>query len=155
MQITYELDLRSFQAWSGAVDTKNRIIEEGKEREFENLMDECYPDGLTETQLNDLLWFEEEWLFDCLGIKDEDEDEEDEDEDIEYGTWELCPECEQEVYLKDPIKKVYQACPNCGKMILPCSLCEENEMNCANCSGCEAIKRLTGKEYNKLDMKGE
>lgn len=159
MQITYEFDLASFQAWSGAVDTKNRIIEEGKEREFENLMEDCYPEGMTETQMNDLLRFEEDWIFEQLGISDEDEDEEDEDEDedeededIEYGTWELCPECEQEVYLKDPVRKFYQACPNCGKLILPCSLCEENEMNCANCSGCEAIKRLTSEDYK---LKGE
>lgn len=82
MKITQEFDLISFPAWSGAVDTKNRIIEEGKEREFENLMDECYPEGMTETQMNDILNFEEEWIFDCLGISDEeDEDEEDEDED--------------------------------------------------------------------------
>ena len=165
MKITYEFDLASFNAWSGAVDTKNRIIEEGKEKEFENLMEECYPEGMTETQMNDLLWFEDDWIFEQLGISDEDEnedeedeededeeDEEDEDKDIERGTWELCPYCEQEIYLKDPIKKVYQVCPNCGRMILPCSLCEESEMNCANCSGCEAIKRLTGEEYK---LKGE
>lgn len=97
-------------------------------------MDECYPEGMTETQMNDLLWFEEDWIFEQLGISDEDE----EDEDIEYGTWELCPYCEQEVYLKDPIKKVYQVCPNCGKMILPCSLCDEDEITHAGCSACEA-----------------
>lgn len=83
MQITYDFDLASFQAWSGAVDTKNRIIEEGKEREFENLMDECYPDGMTETQMNDLLWFEQDWIFDQLGISDEDEEDENEDEEDE------------------------------------------------------------------------
>lgn len=158
MQITYEFDLASFKAWSGAVDTKNRIIKEDKEREFENLMEACYPEGMTETQMNDLLWFEEEWIFEQLGISDEedkdeeDKDEEDEDEDIEYGTWELCPYCEQEVYLKDPIKKVYQACPNCGKMILPCSLCDEDEISCEACEACEAAKRLTGEEYK---LKGE
>lgn len=79
MKITQDFDLASFQAWSGAVDTKNRIIEEGKERDFEYLVDECYPEGMTETQMNDLLWFEDEWIFKQLGIKDEDEDEEDEE----------------------------------------------------------------------------
>ncbi len=81
MKIAYEFDLASFNAWSGAVDTKNRIIEEGKEREFENLMDECYPEGMTETQMNDLLWFEEDWIFEQLGISDEDEEDEDEDDE--------------------------------------------------------------------------
>ena len=156
MQITYEFDLASFQGWCGAENTRDRILEEGKEREFENLMDECYPDGMTETQMNDLLRFEDEWIFEMLGIKDEeedeDEDEDEEDEDIEYGTWELCPHCEQEVYLKDPVRQFYQACPNCGKLILPCSLCSELERKCATCSGCGAIKRLTGEDYK---LKGE
>ena len=66
--------LVNFDAWSGAVDTKERIIQEGKADEFDNLIDELYPDGLSETQLNDILWFEEDWLFEMLGISDEEED---------------------------------------------------------------------------------
>ena len=67
--------LVNFDAWSGAVDTKERIIQEGKADEFDNLIDELYPDGLSETQLNDILWFEEDWLFEMLGISDEEEEE--------------------------------------------------------------------------------
>ena len=66
--------LVNFDAWSGAVDTKERIIQEGKADEFDNLIEELYPDGLSETQLNDILWFEEDWLFEMLGISDEEED---------------------------------------------------------------------------------
>ena len=66
--------LINFDAWSGAVDTKERIIQEGKADEFDNLIEELYPDGLSETQLNDILWFEEDWLFEMLGISDEEED---------------------------------------------------------------------------------
>ena len=66
--------LVNFDAWSGAVDTKERIIQEGKADEFDNLIDELYPDGLSETQLNDILWFEEDWIFEMLGISDEEED---------------------------------------------------------------------------------
>lgn len=75
------LTLSNFDAWSGAVETKERIIEEGKADEFDSLIEELYPDGLTDTQLNDLLWFEEEWIFDQLGItKEEKEEEENEEE---------------------------------------------------------------------------
>ena len=70
--------LVNFDAWSGAADTKERIIQEGKADEFDNLIDELYPDGLSETQLNDILWFEEDWIFEMLGISDEEEDDEDE-----------------------------------------------------------------------------
>ena len=80
MKIVSEIGLEEFNAWSGAVTTKERIIEEGKEREFENLIEECYPEGLTDTELNDLLWFEDEWILDSLGIVDEEEEEEEEEE---------------------------------------------------------------------------
>ena len=63
------LTLRNFDAWSGAVDTKETIINEGKDKDFDYLIEELYPNGLTDTQLNDLLWFEEEWLFEMLGIE--------------------------------------------------------------------------------------
>lgn len=74
MKLHSETTLRDFDAWSGAIDTKNRIIEEGKEDDFDAMMEELYPDGLTDTQLNDILWFEEEWIYDNLGISDEEED---------------------------------------------------------------------------------
>ena len=63
--------IKTFTAWSGATDTQDRIINEGKADEFDNLIEELYPDGLTETALNDLLWFEEDWLFEMLGIETE------------------------------------------------------------------------------------
>ena len=37
------LSLRNFDAWSGAVDTKETIIDAGKEKEFDSLIDELYP----------------------------------------------------------------------------------------------------------------
>ena len=71
MTITYELDLNSFQAWSGAVDTLERIQREGKCTELENILEELYPDGMTETELNDLLWFDSESVYEWLGIRSE------------------------------------------------------------------------------------
>ena len=60
--------LQNFKAWSGAKETQERIIHEGKAEDFNNLIEELYPDGLSETSLNDLLWFEEDWIFENLGI---------------------------------------------------------------------------------------
>ena len=71
MTISYELDLNSFQAWSGAKDTLDRIQREGKCAELENILEELYPDGMTETELNDLLWFEPETVYEWLGIRSE------------------------------------------------------------------------------------
>ena len=75
MKITMELSLENFEAWSGAVDTKKKIIEAGKTEEFETLIDELYPDGIDATTLNDILWFDVEWLYDTLGMIDEEEEE--------------------------------------------------------------------------------
>ena len=71
MTITYELDLNSFEAWSGAKETLERIQCEGKCAELENILEELYPDGMTETELNDLLWFEPETVYEWLGIRSE------------------------------------------------------------------------------------
>ena len=71
MTIKTETNLRSFEAWSGAVDTKKIILDAGLEEEFEILIDELYPDGLSDTELNDLLWFDSDWILENLGIKEE------------------------------------------------------------------------------------
>ena len=73
MTITYELDLNSFEAWSGAKETLERIQREGKCAELENVLEELYPDGMTETELNDLLWFEPETIYEWLGIRSEEQ----------------------------------------------------------------------------------
>lgn len=73
MTITYDLDLNSFNAWSGAVDTLDRIQREGKCEELENILEDLYPDGMTETQLNDLLWFDSEQIYEWLGIRSEEQ----------------------------------------------------------------------------------
>ena len=73
MKITYELDLNTFNAWSGAVDTLDRIQKEGKCEELENILEDLYPDGMTETQLNDLLWFDSEEVYEWLGIRSEEQ----------------------------------------------------------------------------------
>ena len=73
MTITYELDLNSFQAWSGAKETLERIQRDGKCEELENILEELYPDGMTETELNDLLWFDSESVYEWLGIRSEEQ----------------------------------------------------------------------------------
>lgn len=70
------LSFSDFDAWSGAKDTKQTILDNGKEDDFENLIDELYPEGLTDTQLNDLLWHDSDWVLEQLGISEEEEEEE-------------------------------------------------------------------------------
>lgn len=76
MKLYRELDLTRFEPWSGAVDTYNTIYNADKLEDLEFLLEELYPEGIEETQLNDLLWFEPEWLLESLGISEEEEEEE-------------------------------------------------------------------------------
>ena len=70
MKITSEMSLKNFKAWSGAKDTLNKLIELDKCDELEFILDDLYPDGLTDTQLNDILWFDDEWIYKTLGIEE-------------------------------------------------------------------------------------
>ena len=75
MKISREMDLRNFEAWSGAKDTLNKLIELDKCEELEAVLEDIYPDGISETQLNDILWFDDEWIFETLGIEEDEEEE--------------------------------------------------------------------------------
>lgn len=80
MKIYKEESLSNFGWWSGAKWTAQRIDEERGERgwdELEAILEDAYPDGMDETELNDLLWFEPETVFEWLGIRNKDEEEED------------------------------------------------------------------------------
>jgi hypothetical protein len=67
--IIEDLSISDFEAWSGAKDTKQTIIDNDKENEFDNLIEQLYPDGLTDTELNDLLWHDSDWVLGQLGIE--------------------------------------------------------------------------------------
>lgn len=73
MTITYELDLQRFEAWSGAKPTLDRIQRENKCGLLEQILEDTYPEGMTETQLNDLLWFDSESVYEWVGIRSEEQ----------------------------------------------------------------------------------
>lgn len=58
-----------FQPWAGAIDTYETIIENNCLSAFEAMIEELYPDGIEDITLNDLLWFESEFIFENLGIE--------------------------------------------------------------------------------------
>ena len=68
MRIVKEISVEDFEGWSGANDTIEVIEKAGKVDEFDNLIEEIYPDGLSETSLNDLLRFDYEWIYETLEI---------------------------------------------------------------------------------------
>lgn len=145
MKIITETTLDRFDAWSGGEST----LEVLREKDFCDTLEahiECdiFPDGCTDTELNDFLWFERDFIAELLGFSDwealendgEDEEEEDEEEDnglpyeanenydkiaeatVQYDTFEeFCP-CNGNDCLEH--------CINCALGYLPVSAsCEE------------------------------
>lgn len=68
MKIICEKSLENFEAWSGGKDTMNDLSNSDCER-LEQHIEEIYPDGITDTQLNDFLWFERDTIADLLGYR--------------------------------------------------------------------------------------
>lgn len=67
MKIYKEESLSSFEFWSGAIaNAEEFTLEEldriGDELEAEN------PDGMDETEINDLMWFEPTYLASLIGL---------------------------------------------------------------------------------------
>ena len=68
MKIITETRLTDFKAWNGGMDTLQRLIELDAADALEACIDDIYPDGLTATELNDLLWFDTEYIADMLDL---------------------------------------------------------------------------------------
>lgn len=67
------IDFASFEPWGRAEDAYNRIKEAGKLDEADAILEELYPEGISEDSLNAILAHEPEWLLNELGIADEEE----------------------------------------------------------------------------------
>jgi len=74
MKIITETSLDNFEAWEGAKQTLQKIREAGKFEDLEMLLDDIYPDGIDDVKLNDILWFDDDWIFESLGMKSEEEE---------------------------------------------------------------------------------
>ena len=89
MKIYTEQSLADFKFWSGAETTAQRIWEEQGSEGFDQLeaiLEDLYPDGIDETDLNDLLWFDADTVYEWLGIDDKEEDDDEDEDDEEEET---------------------------------------------------------------------
>ena len=74
MKIYSEKSLRNFEFWSGAKENANELTGAQLD-EVETILEDLYPEGMDETQINDLFWFEFDTIKEWLGITDEEEAE--------------------------------------------------------------------------------
>jgi len=69
MKIYKEENLSSFEFWSGAKYTVKYLTDDELDT-IEEILEELYPDGMDETELNDLFWFEDDLIAEWLGYDD-------------------------------------------------------------------------------------
>ena len=66
MTITKELDLVNFTFWSGA---KQHNFTYNELKDIENILEDLFYDKpASETDINDLFWFEDEYLCECIDL---------------------------------------------------------------------------------------
>ena len=61
------------ELWSGALDTLNTIIQNDKLQDLMDLLEDMHPEPIDITTINDLLWFDDEFLFEQLDLEVTDE----------------------------------------------------------------------------------
>ena len=69
MKIYIEKSLSNFEFWSGAKDTIKYLTDEELDT-IESILEDWYPDGMSETEINDFFWFEEDTIAEWLGYND-------------------------------------------------------------------------------------
>ena len=110
--------------WSGAVDTITGIQNANKETEFMNFLEAVFCDEVpTDTEVNDFIWFERDYIYENLGLTENGE----------------LPEEEMAKTLNDSIDSLIvsddfdEFCGDCD-----CEKCICNEI-CRSLADCEAL----------------
>lgn len=75
MRIYKDISLDEFEAWSGAVDTMDTLkqLENETGNNVFSIIESCIDDmgeGMDETTVNDILWFETDTIAEWLGYED-------------------------------------------------------------------------------------
>ena len=69
MKVYKEVSTRyDFDFWSGARETVNYLTDEEIEEIF-SILETCYDEGISETELNDFFWFEDDTIANWLGYE--------------------------------------------------------------------------------------
>ena len=72
MKIYQDIDLTNFEFWSGAKDNAEMLTDD-ELYQIQAILEDEYPDGMDETELNDIFWFEDDFIAQCLGYDDYDQ----------------------------------------------------------------------------------
>lgn len=68
MLIISDINISDFKAWQGGLYTLEIVKKQGKLLELQALLEEVFPNGASATEINDFLWFEDEYIMDALDL---------------------------------------------------------------------------------------
>ena len=69
MKVYKEMNLRDFEFWSGAKSNAETLTDEQLDL-VESILEDAFPDGMDETQINDIFWFDFDTIREWLGVED-------------------------------------------------------------------------------------
>ena len=72
MKIYEETSTQYFDFWAGARETAEELTTEEFER-IDEYIEENYPNGIGKTELNDMFWFDDDFIAEILGYDDFDD----------------------------------------------------------------------------------
>lgn len=72
MRIYEDISLKNFKFWSGAATGLSEELTDEQFDTLEAILEDMYPDGMEDSQVNDLFWFEEDWIREVLGMESAD-----------------------------------------------------------------------------------
>lgn len=75
MKIYSEKSLSNFEFWSGGKESAD-LLDSDQLDQVEAILEDLYPNGISDTELNDLFWFDFDEVKRWIGFEPE-EDEED------------------------------------------------------------------------------
>lgn len=89
MKYYVETSLENFEAWSGGRDTLEVLIEKGFCDTVEMFLEEVLGEDISDTAINDVLWFERDTIADWCGFSSWEalENGEEEEEENNFSRW--------------------------------------------------------------------
>lgn len=69
MKIIQEMSLKEFKFWNGGKDTAEDLTDRQLDY-IEQYLTDIYPNGITDTQINDFFWFDRDTIYEWLGINE-------------------------------------------------------------------------------------
>ena len=116
--------------WSGAVDTIADIQNANKEDEFMNFLEAVFCDEVpTDTEVNDFIWFERDYIYENIGLTENGELPEDKEDEI--GKDELAETLNKSIDSLIVLDNFEEFCDDCDGCIC-------NEI-CSTMDDCKAL----------------